>query len=209
MTTPFLIYTFSWILACLLALCLGWIHRQKIEFLQPLYWKFLFQPWKVAIFLIAATGMTLIAPYTGDPTWDYIDTVFMSILTFCTAPWSIGTLYRSISGKFYSSNVYIACCLWMFSASWSYDFYLFFRDGYYPMTWLPNIFASSILYILAGMLWSIEWKQGKGVTFGFIEQEWPSGKTAQRQGVLLLFALPLIIMVMALIAPFLINYFDL
>jgi hypothetical protein len=209
MTTPFLIYTFSWISACLLALCLAVINRQKIELLQPLYWRFLFQPWKLVIFLVAATGMTLIAPYTGDPTWDYIDTAFMSILTFCTAPWSIGTLYRSISGKSDSPNVYIACCLWMFSASWSYDLYLFFRDGYYPMTWLPNIFASSILYILAGMLWSLEWKQGKGVTFGFIEHDWPSGKKAQRQGVLLLFALPLIIMVMALIAPFLIDYFNL
>lgn len=33
--------------------------------------------WKVVTFLIATIAMTVIAPYTGDPTWDYVDAPLM------------------------------------------------------------------------------------------------------------------------------------
>jgi len=68
---------------------------------------------------------------------------------------------------------YIAICVWMFSASWSYDLYLVLRDGSYPTTWFPNIFASSVLYLSAGLLWSLENVEGRGVIFGFMDPSWP------------------------------------
>ena len=43
-------------------------------------------------FVVATAGITLIAPYSGDPTWDYVDSVFMSVLAFATAPWVVGRL---------------------------------------------------------------------------------------------------------------------
>jgi len=46
------------------------------------------------LFLIALSAIVILAPYTGDPTWDYFDAAFMSILTYITAPWSVGTLFR-------------------------------------------------------------------------------------------------------------------
>lgn len=207
MQTPFLIYTILWLTACLFAAILAIRNRGDMALFQPPYWTALLQRWKVSVFIVAAGGMTLIAPYTGDPTWDYVDTLFMSLLTYTTAPWSVGSIYRFLTRERHWPQLYIALCLMLFSASWSYDLYLFFRDGYYPLTWLPNIFASSFLYILAGMLWSLEWREERGVVMAFTEARWPQTEKEQPQLRPLLFALPLAILVMAFIAPFLIDYF--
>jgi hypothetical protein len=42
------------------------------------------------------------------------------------------------------------------------------------LTWLANIGASSVLYIAAGLLWNLDWRPGRGVTFSFLEPDWPS-----------------------------------
>jgi len=165
MTKFFIFYTLSWSLACLAAIFFMFRHRNVIELFQSRYWRFLLQDWKVAIFLLAAAGLIVIAPYTGDPTWDYVDASFMSILAYATAPWAVGTLYLAIRGKAMAAKIYVAICISMFSASWSYDLYLILRDGAYPDTWFPNIFASSVLYVSAGLLWNLEWKEGRGVIF--------------------------------------------
>ncbi len=91
--------------------------------------------------MIAATGMVVIAAHTEDPTWDYFDAAFMSVLVYTTAPWAVASIYLVICKKRPEIHFYVAACVWMFSASWSYDLYLFLRDGAYPMTWFPNIFA--------------------------------------------------------------------
>lgn len=117
-------------------------------------------------------GIVVIAPYTGDPTWDYVDASFMSVLTFITAPWSVGIIVRSLKSKSFNKALVLAICLWMFSASWSYDLYLLIRDGHYPSTWFPNIFASSFLYISAGLLWNLDWRVGRGITFSFLGEDW-------------------------------------
>jgi hypothetical protein len=56
----------------------------------------------------------------------------------------------------------VALCLWLFSASWSYDLYLLLRDGSYPVTWLANLFASSLLYLSAGLFWNLHWTARTG-----------------------------------------------
>jgi hypothetical protein len=75
----------------------------------------------------------------------------MSVLAFTTAPWVVGTLYLGVQRRVSWAHVYIAICLWLFSASWSYDLYLVIRDGAYPNTWLANLFASSVLYMRWGL----------------------------------------------------------
>lgn len=57
----------------------------------------------------------------------------------------------------------------MFSASWSYDLYMYFKLGEYPITWLANIAASSVLYICAGLMWSLDNVPKRGIIFGFME----------------------------------------
>jgi hypothetical protein len=152
---------------------------------------------------VAALGITVIAPYTGDQTWDYYDAMMMSVLTFATAPWAVGTLYRTLRGEARPANAYVALCAMLFSASWCYDIYLVFRDGSYPMTWWANMAASSILYLLAGMLWNLEWRPGRGATFGFMEQGWPDPAHAAGFSKLVWMAIPIMALAAGLILPFL------
>lgn len=202
MTTFYILYTLGWGSACLVAVSLMFRHRKVIKLFQSQYWRFLFQQWKIVTFLIAAIGLTVIAPYTGDPTWDYVDASFMSILTFATAPWVVGVLYRAIRGKAMVAEAYVAICIWMFSASWSYDLYLVLRDSFYPSTWLPNLFASSVLYMSGGLLWNLEWKEGRGVIFGFMEATWPEATGTKVFSKILWFAIPLMALAAAMIAAF-------
>ena len=171
MPIAFAVYTACWIVACLIAVVIAIVQRRHIELLHGAYWRFLARPWRLSTFFVAALSLIVVAPYTGDPTWDYVDATFMSVLAFTTAPWAVGTLYRSRS-EGSVGRVFVALCVWLFSASWSYDLYIYVRDGNYPLTWFSNIFASSVLYVSAGLFWSLEHRPGRGVTFSFMEPEW-------------------------------------
>jgi hypothetical protein len=177
--------------------------RRDIELFNRTYWLMLFQRWKVATFIMSSVTFTVMAPYTGDPTWDYIDASFMSILAYTTAPWVVAIVYRTFRERRSWGILYAAICVWMFSASWSYDGYLVLRDGEYPFTWLPNIFASSVLYLSAGLFWSLEWRDGRGVHFGFTESGWPQLPNAATFNKVLWYALPFMLLVAAMIIPFL------
>lgn len=199
----FYAYIAGWVTACLVAI--GLVVRRPGDFgiTGAAHRKYLLQPWKIATFVVAAAGITLIAPYTGDPTWDYFDALMMSVLTFATAPWAVGTLHRVVRRKATLAQGYVALCAMLFSASWCYDIYLVWRDGWYPDTWLANVAASSILYILAGMLWSLEWRPGRGATFGFMEEGWPDPAHAGGFSRFAWFALPIMLLAAGLILPFL------
>ncbi len=69
----FEIYTGLWILSCVLALTVYGRDRRSFAFSRKDYWKFLFSPWKIATFIVAASAMVVMAPYSGDPTWDAVD----------------------------------------------------------------------------------------------------------------------------------------
>jgi hypothetical protein len=99
----------------------------------------------------------------------------MSLCTFLTAPWALGTLFRLASGKAARADGYVAAVAWLFSASWSYDLWLLLRDGRYPDSWLSNLGASSVLYVAAGLMWSLDWREGRGVNFAFRREGWPDG----------------------------------
>ena len=173
------------------------------SFIDPAYFRFLGVPWKLVTFAISGIGITVVAPHTGDPTWDYYDAAFMAALTFLSAPWSTGTLYLALRGKSGLRQAYVAACLWMFSASWSYDLYLLLRDGEYPNTWLPNIAASSVLYCAAGLLWNLDWRANRGATFSFQEPGWPHVAPAGEFGRVVWFALPFMAIAAASILYFL------
>ena len=204
MTPAFTIYVIAYAVACAVAAVLIFLERKSLVLLQPEYRKYLASPWKLLTFAIAALSMIIMAPYTGDVTWDYIDAAFMSVLTFLTAPWAVGTLYIAIKGRAKALHVYIAVCVWMFSVSWAYDVYILLKHGYYPPTWLPNIVLSSILYFAAGLMWNLQRRPGRGVVFGFMEPDWPNPQLDLGFRQVIWFALPIMILVTLLIAPFLI-----
>lgn len=197
------IYMAGWILLCLLALFFLLKYSQQFAFSQQAYWRFLFQPWKTITFLLAAIPMVLLAPYSGDPTWDYVDASFMSILTFLTAPWSIGTVFRFFRKQADYMQLYVALCLWMFSTSWSYDGYMYLREGYYPNTWAPNIVLSTALYVPAGLMWSLAWDPETKAHFAFSKQEWYGVPVAGGSYLkVMLWTLPFVLLAVGLILPF-------
>lgn len=203
--TPLLTaYMTGYSLACAAAVILMFRERKTLILFQPGYWRFLLTNWKLVTFVVAAFSMTIMAPYTGDPTWDYVDATFMSVCTFLTAPWAVGTLYLALRKQATAAHVYVAACVWMFSVSWSYDVYVLLKEGYYPPTWVPNIALSSVLYISAGLLWNLQRKDGPGVVFGFMEPGWPDARHELGFQRIVWFALPFMILVTLIIGPFLI-----
>jgi len=194
MTTFFKYYIAAWSVACVLALLLFLRRPSSYIICTRWYWRFLAARWKLLSF---AAGMGLIvgvAPYTGDPTWDYADATFMSVLCFVTAPWVVGVLYMRTQGRVSWVETYVAVCAWLFSASWLYDLYLLLRDGFYPHTWHANLLASSVIYLSAGLFWNLDWQPGRGVVFGFLEPNWPAAPHAHWRIALYatVFALPAI-----------------
>lgn len=202
MTIELKIYLAAWISYSIL--CVWLYASDRKSFPLHAYKSFLLVPWKLITFSVAAIGITVVAPYTADPTWDYVDAAMMSVLTFLTAPWSVGTIYLGIRGKARVRHVLVAIGLWMLSASWCYDLYLLIRDGQYPMTWDVNIYASSVLYLSAGLLWNLEYRSGRGVTFSFLEPGFPVRPQQTGFAKLALFGLPFMLLAFCCIAYFLI-----
>jgi hypothetical protein len=177
--------------------------RRRLSLFTSDYRGFLGQPWRLATFFIAAAGITLIAPYTGDPTWDYFDAPMMSVLTYLTAPWAIGIFYRLLAGRARPAEVVVAAVLWMTSASWCYDLYILFKQGMYPSTWASNIAASSVLYACAGLMWNLDSRAGHGVVFAFREPGWPQAAGGGGFARIALFALPFMLIAVLGVAYFL------
>lgn len=167
------IYVACYAAACLAAAAVAYRERGTLALLRPTYRAFLLRPWKVATFAAAALGLVLVAPYTGDFTWDYVDAGFMSLLTYATAPWAVGVYYLAWKRRAPATHVYVALCVQLFSASWSYDLWMVHRLGTYPETWLANLIASSTLYLAGGLFWNLDWDDARGQVFAFWAPAWP------------------------------------
>lgn len=198
----FITYILIWSCACFIALWLGYLHHKELVILSRDYFQYITQPWKSITFSIAIVGMTFIAPYTGDPTWDYFDAIFMSVLAWYTAPWVLGVIFKTIVAKESIVCLYIALCCWLFSVSWSYDLYILLRDGVYPNTWWSNMLLSSVLYVCAGLMWNLEYWPKEGMKFGFMRDNWPLTLRHDSFIKIFWFALPFMILVSALILAF-------
>jgi hypothetical protein len=165
-------YTALWAGLLLLGVAVAIKHRSTLGLFSPGYRRFLATPWRLVTFVLATFSLAVIAPYTGDPTWDYWDASLMGVLTFATAPWVMGCVHRAWRRQARLAEIYVAVIAWMTSASWSYDLYVLLRDGIYPASAVANIVASSVLYVAAGLFWSLDWRPGRGVTFAFLETDW-------------------------------------
>jgi hypothetical protein len=180
-------------------------HPSRYAIAGRQYYRFLFQRWKLVTFAIAATLMTAVAPYSGDPTWDYTDGLTMSALTFWTAPWSIGTLARTLRFRPTPAQAFVALGLWLFSASLSYDLYLWLRDGIYPDTSQLNLVASSGLYLAAGLFWNLQHRPGRIIHFAFLDPDWPTTTAPRPFRRIWPQALLVALLVALLLAPFFWN----
>ena len=166
-------YTALWLCLCGIAIFLGARHRGEIALFSRGYWIFLLRPWRVLTILVAVGALVGLAPLADDPSWDRVDATFMSLLTFTTAPWVVCVLYRFWLGRASGRLAYVALCTLLFSSTWSYDLYLFLRDGAYPPTWLGNLFVGPLLYAGGGLFWSLQPRLGR-VQLAFTDPRWPS-----------------------------------
>lgn len=171
MTNFHKIYTAIWIIGIFVSIILFFHKRYLFSFTQRKYLFFLLKPWKLVTFILATAFMTIIAPFSGDYTWDYVTGFVMSVLTYVTAPWVVGIFYRFRIRKAVFPQLFVAFCLWMVSVSWFYDLYLYFRDKVYPPTWLSNIALSSILYFCGGLWCNLNWTSERGVHFSFTNSD--------------------------------------
>lgn len=175
----FALYIGCWVTLTLAAMILVAIRFRSYALGSPAYWSSRRVRWRVITFAIATLAFVLIAPYTGDPTWDAVDAAAMAILTYLTAPWALGILYRSVRRRALTSETFVAAVVWMFSASWIYDGYILLRDGVYPPTWWSNIAASSVLYAAGGCMWSLSWAPDRGTHLEFTAPEWPQASVGR------------------------------
>ena len=195
-------YTALWLFLCGIALGLAVVCRGEIALFSRTYWRFLLRPWKLATLALATGALVVLAPLADDPSWDRVDASFMSLLTFATAPWAVAAFSRFRQGQASRRVAYVALCTLLFSSTWSYDLYLFLRDGVYPATWLGNLFVGPLLYLGGGLFWSLEPRKG-GVSLAFTDPRWPAVPAEQDLGAILVPAVVLMALASAAFLPYL------
>jgi hypothetical protein len=197
-------YLAAWCTACVVALVIAALRFRTFAIARRAYVIGMTRPWKLATFALALAGIVLVAPRSGDPTWDHWDAAFMAILVYTTAPWTLGVLARARSRS--RAEIYVAACTWLFSASFSYDLYIFLRDQHhYPRTWWSNLVVSSGLYGLGGAMWSLRGQRGGRPTFAFMRDDWPTSLADGDARSLLPYIAIFMIAVCGILSPFLIE----
>lgn len=198
------IYVACWGTACAIAIVVALLRGRSFAIAQRAYFRSRIVPWKLVVFAVAITGIMAIAPHSGDPTWDWFDAGFMALFTYLTAPWTLGVLVRAMRKQPPTiAEAYVAACTWLFSASWSYDLYIYLRDGFYPLSWSSNLIASSLLYAAGGACFSLSHADTRfRVTLAFLRPAWPSDIREASFGRVAPVALVLIGVVVAMLAPF-------
>lgn len=183
-------YVAGWLSFCALAAVLGLRDRTAFAAEARLYARFLCVPWKLAVFAPALLFVTFAGRLTNDETWDVICGGGMSVLTFLTAPWAVGTVYKVILRQRGPRHLVVAAALWLFSAAWFYDGYLLLRDGAYTARWLGNLMLSPFIYLCAGLVWNLEARTRWLGALSFLRADWPAPPPDPRFGPVVLMGLP-------------------
>ena len=186
-------YLAGWMCFCLLAGAILIRERKRLLPEWRNYLRFLFVPWKVAIFIPALLFVSFAGRFTDDETWDVVTGSGLSILTFLTAPWAIGLVCQVATGRRPRAYLVVALALCLFSSSWFYDGYLLWRDGAYTPRWLGNLLASSVIYTTAGLLWNLEAAGRNRFILSFQRADWPNPPVDPGFRPLILISIPLIL----------------
>jgi hypothetical protein len=208
-SSPFFIkYISIWASFCLLAAFILMWDRKRLLPEWREYWRFLCVPWKLWLLVLALIFVTFAGRYTNDETWDVVTGSGMAILTFLTAPWSIGLIYQVLVGRRPLRYLIVALALLLFSSSWFYDAYLLLRDGFYTPRWAGNLMLSPFIYVAAGMLWNLEakdsgdFRNGGECGFSFVRADWPSRPVDTGFGPLVLVSIPFIVIAAFVLVAF-------
>jgi hypothetical protein len=207
--SPFFVkYIAIWASFCLVAVfILAWDRKRLVPEWRE-YLSFLCVPWKLCLFVPALVFVSFAGHYTNDETWDLVTGSGMALLTFLTAPWSIGLIYQVLVGRRPLRYLIVAIVLLLFSSSWFYDAYLLWRDGMYTSRWVGNLMLSPFIYVAAGMLWNLEakdswdYRDGGGFCLSFVRADWPKRPIDTRFGPLVLVSIPFIVIAAFVLVAF-------
>jgi hypothetical protein len=200
---PPLAYLAAWASFCLLAVGIILYDRKAIVPEWRKYVAFISVRWKLMLFAPALIFVTFAGRFTDDETWDVVTGGGMSILTYLTAPWSIGLFYQALKGRRPRRHLIVALALCLFASSWFYDGYLLWRDGQYTERWLGNLMLSPTIYASAGVLWNLEARRpGGGFTLSFLRSNWPEPPVDSRFRPLALICIPLILIAAFLLVAY-------
>ena len=207
--SPFFVkYIALWGSFCLIAVFILVSDRKRLLPEWREYLSFLCVPWKLCLFAPAFLFVTLAGRYTNDETWNVVTGSGMSLLTFLTAPWSIGLIYRVLIGRRPLRYLVVALALLLFSSSWFYDSYLLWRDGVYTPRWAGNLMLSPFIYFTAGMLWNLEAKDSWDFRdrwdyrFSFVRADWPKRPVDTRFAPLIVASIPFILIAALVLVAF-------
>lgn len=195
----YLTYMALWMSFCLLALIMMMLDRRRLIPEWQDYLRLLFMPWKLALFVPALLFVSFAGRFTNDETWDVVTGAGMSLLTFLTAPWSVGLIYQVLGGTRPRRYLIVALALVLFSSSWFYDAWQLWRDGAYSGRWWSNLMFSPIIYLAGGLLWNLEAREqrdfldGRSVQFSFMRADWPKRPADGRFAPLAAASAPLIV----------------
>ena len=89
MSSGLKIYLTLWISAVCFSTFIAIRNRKEFLIFLRAYRQFITERWKVVTFIMATSLVTLVAPYSGDVTWDVPDSLIISFVTYYFAPWSI------------------------------------------------------------------------------------------------------------------------
>lgn len=201
-------YIACWTSFCLIALIILLKDWRRLLPEWRTYLGFLSVPWKLWLFLPALLFVSFAGLFTDDETWDVVTGSGMAILTFVTAPWSIGLGYQVLIGRRPWRYSIVAIALLLFSSSWFYDAYLLWRDGAYSVRWIGNLMLSPIIYVAAGLLWNLEAKERGGFgdrstyRLSFVRPDWPSRPQDLRFGPVARVSIPLIVIAAFVLVAF-------
>jgi hypothetical protein len=204
----FVIYVAMWASFCLVAAAILVWDRKRLVPEWCEYLQFLTVPWKLCLFVPALIFLTFAGRYTDDETWDWVTGSGMALLTFLTAPWAIGLVYQVFVRRRSVRYLVVALALLLFSSSWFYDGYLLWRDGVYTVRWAGNLMLSPLIYVAAGMLWSLEandsgdFRDTGGFRFSFVRANWPSRPVDTRFGPLIFASILFIVMAAFILVAF-------
>lgn len=165
-------YSTVWIGVFGFCITVAWRARSTLSLLDREYASFLKTPWRLASATLGTLCFVALSRYASDPYWDAVVGIFMPVVTYLTAPWVVGILYRATRRKD-RDWLPLALCLWLFSTSWSYDLYNFIKMGSYPRTWTDNLIASNVLYASGGLLWNFTVDSSGRATLSFLHEPWP------------------------------------
>jgi hypothetical protein len=174
MTIYLNLYIIFWLILVTIWFVLLIKNYKDIILFKKDYTLFLAKKWKVWLLMIAMLSLCYVSTLWYDPSWDIPETIIMSLFTFYFSPYSIWIFHRYFNWMNKNKiELYIAIILMFFSTCWFYDFYsMIFLLWYYPPMAFSNLLLSPFFYILAWIMWNLDYKTKTWIIFTCNEKEW-------------------------------------